>query len=113
MIWKRGAVLDEEVAAQAAPEEVARAVAGDGARPHDRDQRDDVDLALAGDDAAEHHRRLARRDQADERAGLQERQDADEQVGPGAERLPDVDQQLVEVRQLDDAAAVDAEQRRR
>ena len=47
------------------------------------------------------------RDEADEGAGLEEGQRADEQVGPVPEPLADVDQQLLEVRELDDAEAVD------
>ena len=76
-------------------------VAGHRARPHDRDQHEQRDLALAGDEAADDHGRLARRDEADERAGLQEREHADEQVGPRPERAAGVLEQLLEVRQLD------------
>ena len=39
VIWTRGAVRDEEVAAEPAAEVEAREVAGDRARPDDRDQR--------------------------------------------------------------------------
>ena len=53
------------------------------------------------------------RDQADERAGLQEREHADEQVGPRAERLPDVLDQLLEVGQRDRRRRRAEHQRRR
>ena len=101
------AVALEEPAAQPAAEHEAREVAGDGARPDDRDQRDEADLPLAGDDAADDDRRLAGDEQTDERAGLTEREHGDEQVGPGPEGLADVLEDLVEVRQLDHAGAVD------
>ena len=67
------------------------------AEPGDRDQQVDVDRALAGDGAAEQHHRLAGDDEADEGAGLGEGEDADQQVGPGAERVGDVLEQLLEV----------------
>ena len=76
---------------------------GHRAGPHDRDQHEQRDLALAGDEPADDHRRLARRDQADERAGLQEREHADGEIGPLAERLAGVLDQLLHVRQLDHA----------
>ena len=66
------AVLEQPPAALAPAELVGRDVADDAARPHDRDQRQQRDLALAGDQAADDHRGLARRDEAEERAGLQE-----------------------------------------
>ena len=84
----------EEPAAEPPAQVVAREVARDRAGPDDRDQRDDVDPPLAGDDAADEDRELARRDEADERAGLEERQRADEQVRPLAEALADVLDQL-------------------
>src|SRR6185312_12949029 len=89
-----------------AAEQEAREVAGDRTRPDDADEREHVDLPLAGHDPAEQHRRLARGDQADERTGLEERERADEEIGPRAEGLADRDQRLLEVRQLDDARAV-------
>ena len=101
------AVADEELAAQPAAEHVARHVAGHRRGPHDRQQRDDVDLPLSGDDAAEQDRGLPRRDEADEGAGLEEGHHADEHVGVRAERLADVLDRLLEVRRLDDARAVD------
>ena len=60
------------------------------ARPHDRDQRQQRDLALAGDQPADDHRGLARRDEPEERARLEERERADDEVGPLAERLAGV-----------------------
>ena len=78
-------------------------VAGYGARPDDRDQRDHVDLALAGDDAAEQDRRLPRRHQPDEGAGLQEREPTDEQVGELAEVRADRQQDVLEAGRVDDA----------
>jgi hypothetical protein len=99
-------VLDEELTPEAAPEREADEVARDGREPCDRDQQDHVDLALAGDEAGDHDRRLPRDQQADERPALQEAQHADEQIGPGAERRADVLQQLVEVRQREQAEAV-------
>ena len=68
-----------------------------GGEPGDRDQQVDVDRALAGDGAAEQHHRLPGDDQADEGAGLGEGEDADQQVGPGAERVGDVFQQVLQV----------------
>src|SRR5262249_15065603 len=50
-------------------------------------------------------RRLPRRDEPDERAGLEIREQADEQVRPLAERLARVLEQLLEVRERDDAGA--------
>ena len=61
------------------------------------DQQVDVDRALAGDRAAEQHHGLAGDDEADEGAGLGEGEDADQQVGPGAERVGDFFEQVVEV----------------
>src|SRR5262249_38196970 len=83
-------VSQQEIPAQPPAELEAREVAGDGARPDDRDQRDDVDPALTGDDATDEDHGLARRDQADEGARLQEREHGDEEVGPTAERPPEV-----------------------
>ena len=54
------AVLDHELAAEPAAERVGRHVAEHRAGPHDRDQHHQRDLALAGDEAADDHRRLAR-----------------------------------------------------
>ena len=54
-------------------------VAEEGGEPGDGQQQHHVDLALAGDDAAEDHRELARRDQPDERARLEERERGDQQ----------------------------------
>ena len=93
-----GAVADHEVAAEPAAEHVGREVAGDGAGPDDRDQDGQRDLALAGDEAADDHRRLPRRDQPDERAGLEEGEDADGEVGPLAERLAGLLDQVLDVR---------------
>ena len=61
------------------------------------DQQVDVDRPLAGDRAAEQHHGLAGDDEADEGAGLGEGEDADQQVGPGAERVGDFFEQVVEV----------------
>ena len=92
-----GAVLDHELAAEAAADEEAGRVAEPGREPGDGDQQVDVDRALAGDGAAEQHHRLAGDDEADEGAGLGEGEDPDQQVGPGAERVGDVFQQVLEV----------------
>ena len=78
------AVAQQPRAAEPAPERVGGHVAEHRAGPDDRDQHEQVDLPLAGDEAADQHRGLARRDQPDERAGLEEREHADEQVGPAA-----------------------------
>ena len=51
-------------------------VPGERARPHDRDQRDQLDLTVSGAHLVEDHRQLPRGDQADPRAGLQKRQPA-------------------------------------
>jgi hypothetical protein len=72
-----------------------------GGDPRDEQHRDEIDLALRGDHAAEDDRGLARRDQADERAGLQEREAADESVRPRAERLREVGERVFEVRKRD------------
>ena len=98
---------DEEVAPQPATEVVARQVARDRRDPHQRDQGDDVDLALAGHDAAEDHDGLPRGDEPDERPRLQERRGGDDRVGPGAEGVARVLQQLLDVGQLDEAGPVD------
>ena len=58
-----------------------------------------VDLALAGDHAAGDHHGLARSHEAHERARLEEGHHADERVGPRAERLGDVLDQLLRVGQ--------------
>ena len=81
------AVREQPLAALAPAELVGREVAGDAADPDDRDQRQQRDLALAGDEAADDHRGLAGRDEAEERAGLEEREQPDGEVGPLAERL--------------------------
>ena len=60
VIFTRAPWRTQEAAAEPAAERVRRHVAGDRARPHDRDQQEHVDLALAGDEAAEEDRRLAR-----------------------------------------------------
>ena len=99
------AVADHEVAAEPAAEHVGGEVAGDGAGPDDRDQDGERDHALARDEAADDDRRLARRDQPDERAGLEEGHDADRQVGPLAERLAGLLDQVLDVRELDHARA--------
>ena len=88
---------EHELAAEAAADEEAGRVARPGGEPGDRDQQVDVDRALPGDGAAEQHHRLAGDDEADEGAGLGEGEGADEQVGPGAERVGDVLEQLLQV----------------
>src|SRR5205814_1113831 len=45
----------EELTAEPAADEEARAVAGDAARPHDREEGDDPDRAPAGDHSADEH----------------------------------------------------------
>ena len=95
----------EEAAPQPAADEEARGVAEDRAEPDQPDQRNQLDLALAGDHAAGDHHGLARRHQADERAGLEEGQHAHEHVGPRAERLGDVADHLLRVGQRGEHAA--------
>ena len=56
------AVAQQPRAAEPAAERVRGEVAEHRARPDDRDQHQQVDLALAGDEAADEHRGLARRD---------------------------------------------------
>ena len=75
-------VAEDEVPPEPAAEQEAHRVAGPGAEPDDRDRQLDRVLALAGDRAAEDHRRLAGEDEADEGAGLEEGEQADQQVGP-------------------------------
>ena len=101
------AVADEELAAQAPAEEERGRVAGHRRRPGDGDDGEDRDAALTRDDAAEQQRGLARHDEADEGAGLEEREDADEHVGPRPEGGADVLDRLLEVGEVDRAAAVD------
>ena len=101
------AVLDQEVAAEPAAEQKLATVAGHRAAQTIAISMKSVDLALAGDDAAEDHERLAGRDEPDERAGLEERHHADEDVRPWPSALADVVDDLLEVGQLDDAGAVD------
>ena len=84
------AVAQQPRPPEPAPQRVGRQVTGDRARPHDADQDEQRDLALAGHHAADDHRRLARRDEADERAGLEEGEHADDQVGPRPERAADL-----------------------
>ncbi len=79
-------VRDEEATAEPAAEDERQGVPGGRAHPHQGDQRHELDLALAGGDAAEDDGELARGDQADSGAGLEERQRADERVGVGTER---------------------------
>jgi hypothetical protein len=69
--------------------------AGGGGEPDDQQHRGQLDLALGGDDASQHDRGLAGRDEPDEGAGLEERQAADQEVGPGAERLGEVGEGLL------------------
>src|SRR6185312_14940438 len=95
-----GAVLEEELAAEAATEEEAGDVAGAGHRPGEGDGHVEVDRALAGDGAAEQHHRLAGRDEADEGAGLGEGEEADQGVGPGAEGVGDVLEDLLQIEDL-------------
>ena len=98
----RAAVLDQEAAPELAAERERREVAERRGGPGDREHRDEVDAALRGHHAAEHDRRLTRRDEPDEGAGLEEGERADEQVGPGAERLGEVGEDLLEVRRRDE-----------
>ena len=67
------AVAQQPAAALAPAQLVGREVAEQAAHPDDRDQRQQRDLALAGDEAADDHGGLARRDEAQERAGLRGR----------------------------------------
>ena len=94
------AVAQQPRPAELAARRVRGQVARHRARPDDADQHQERDLPLAGDHAADDHGRLPRRHEADERAGLEEREDADHDVGPGTERAPDVEEQLLEVGQL-------------
>src|SRR4051794_22920226 len=97
------AVRLQEPPSEPAAEQEAREVAEGGGRPGDEDHHRQADVALRGDDAAEHDRGLARRDQADERAGLEEGERGDERVGPGAELLGEVGEGALEIRRLDEA----------
>lgn len=106
------AVLAQEVATEPTAEDVRETVAGDSARPHQRDQRHELDLPLAGGDATQDHRELARGDQTDPRAGLDERHHADERVRPRPERPAEVADHVFEVRRLDQTGA-DRDERKR
>ncbi len=91
------AVLEDEAAAEPPADEEAHAVPGPGGEPGDRDQQVDVDRTLARDGTAEQHHGLTRDHEADAGAGLEEGEGADEEVGPGAERVGDVLQHLLQV----------------
>jgi hypothetical protein len=93
---------DQEAATEALAEQEARQVAERGGQPGDQEDDRQVDAALRGDDAAEDDGGLAGGDEADERPGLQERERRDEQVGPRAERVREVGEDLLEVRRLDE-----------
>src|SRR3954470_7399772 len=97
------AVRLQEPPSEPAAEEEAGEVAEGGGRPGDEDHHREAHVALGGDDAAEHDRGLARRDETDERAGLEERERGDERVGPRAERLREVGEGALEIRRLNDA----------
>src|SRR3954452_18424561 len=102
----------EEGPPEAAPDEEARGVARDAAQPDEREQRDERDGALPSDDTADDDRELARRDQADERARLQEGENADEGIRALPERLGEVLDQLLRVREAGErAGGVRREQR--
>ena len=67
------------------------------AEPDDRDRQHDRRRPLPGDGARKDHERLARGDQPDEGTGLEEGEHADDDVGPLAEDVGEVLQQLLEV----------------
>ena len=90
-----------------AADEEAGGVPEQGARPDEADQRDQADLALAGDHAAHDDGRLPGSDEAHERAGLEKRQRSHEQVGPGAEGHGDVLDQPLGVGQVRERAGDD------
>ena len=92
-------MLLEKCPAEPAADVEARGVAEHRAGPDDRDQRDQLDLALAGDHPTRHHDRLARRDESHERPRFEEGGHTDEGVGPRAERIGDVLDDLLRVRQ--------------
>jgi hypothetical protein len=100
-------VREQELAPEPPAGEEADEVAQDRARPRDPDHDDERDRPLAGDDAAEDEEGLAGRDEPDERAGLEEGGNADHEVGPVAQLVAGVLDDLLEVRQLHEAAAVD------
>ena len=102
----------EERPSETAAEHEADQVAGGGRQPHEQEHRAELDVTLRGDDAAQHHGGLAGSDQADERARLQEREAGHERVGPRAERVGQVGQRGLEVRQLDRCRRSSARTRR-
>ena len=76
------AVARQELAPEPAAEQVAGRVAGGGCEPDEPEERDDRDVAVARDRAAEHDRQLARHEQADEGRGLQVGEHGDERIRP-------------------------------
>ncbi len=100
-------VAEHEAAPRPPADEEARRVTRPGAEPHDRDQQRDRDLSLAGDGAAEDHRGLARKDQADEGPRLEEREHANQCIGPVAQPARDVLEQLLLEREHPLRAAVE------
>ncbi len=74
----------QESVAEVVADGVAHGIAHDG-RYHDQHAQDaDVDVALAGDDAGDQHRRLSRQDESDEERRLaedeQHHQDVDQRA---------------------------------
>jgi hypothetical protein len=90
-------VSHHKPAPEPAAEQKAGGVASPRGHPHDRDRQIERGGSLAGDRASEDDDGLARGDEADERARLEERERPDQQVRPGAERVGDVPEQLLEV----------------
>jgi hypothetical protein len=105
-------VRDQEAAPELAAESEAREVAGRGGQPDEDEHQAELDLALRRHHAAQHHGRLARGDEPDERAGLEEGERADQRVGPRAERVRQVGERRVEVGHGDDAGRREREAER-
>jgi hypothetical protein len=99
---RRGPCSSRNRRPEATAEQERDQVAARRRQPDERKQDGELHLALGRHHAAEDDGRLPRRDEADEGAGLQERQGRDEAVGPRAERLGEVLERALEVRELDD-----------
>ena len=75
-----GTVREQEPAPQPAAEQVAGRVAAECAEPGQGEQGENIDVALAGDHAAQDHDRLPGHDEARERGRLKERHHPDQRV---------------------------------
>ena len=102
-------VFLEEAASKPLADEEAGGVAEHGGQPDEPDQGEQIDRALPGHDSGRNDDRLAWRHETDECAGLEEGRHRDQRVRPRPERLGDVLDHLLRVRQRrEDAAGVDA-----